>query len=108
MRIGYDIDGVLLRKDRAILYRPTQEDFIVTGRSWQNAERTYQQLAEIDCRAAVYFNPKISREVTPENAAGWKALMILLLDIEHFYEDDEQQIDWMQPKCPLVTFIHVV
>lgn len=105
--IGYDIDGVLIRKDGFVLFQPTKDDVIVTGRSYQNAEKTYRALADISIFSAVYFNPLISKEVTPINAARWKSEMIGRLGITEFYEDDIEQIHHMRFVHPLVTFHHV-
>ena len=107
MRTGYDIDGVLIRKDRAILYRPEPHDIIITGRSYQSATRTYQELRELDCNCAVYFNPVFSKDVTLQNAMEWKAKIIGMLGIEQFFEDDIAQIDFIRQLHPNVLLHHV-
>lgn len=106
MRKGYDIDGVIFKKGK-VIHRPEKYDFIITGRSFQNAFKTVIELSEHMIYAPVYFNPRPSSEVMPVTSAEWKAIMIRELGIEQYFEDDEMQIELIKARCPLVDIVHV-
>lgn len=90
---GYDFNGVVDTGK----WRPTIKDVIITGNtdvetvlSWLKAER-------IMC--AVYFPPK---NIAHDNyaAAVWKSMMINLLGVKKYYDDNTEQCAIMSSACP--------
>lgn len=100
---GYDIDGVIT----AGVFPKKREDFIITGRSYLGFLQTVGMLKNKGILNAVYMNPVPSVEVTRENAGLFKALMIQVLGVQEFWEDDELQADIIKSKNPDII-IHIV
>lgn len=88
MKLGYDIDGVIT----AGLVPPPYAA-IVTGRSYEEAPETYAMLHKKGIFNAVYFNPDAFTDKTREKAGMWKGVMIVMLRIDEFFEDDPVQIE---------------
>lgn len=100
--IGYDIDGVITKG-----IRPERDAVIVSGRSWQEAPETYKMLHDRGIFNAVYFNPIPFEGKTLDNGAMWKAIMVDLMCIDEFYEDDVRQAQLIKLKNP-ETIIHLI
>ena len=101
---GYDFDGVISHGVKPF----GERSFIITGRSYEQAGRTYRQLEDkgIDC--AVYFHPSPQKDINWKRAAEWKCDMIELLDIDIFYEDSIVQIEIIKQRFPNLDIRHVV
>jgi hypothetical protein len=82
MRTGYDIDGVLTAG-----YTPTADDVVISGRTFAEYNDTAKQAAQI-CpvyiRGVGSYGDRLA-------AAHFKAVMILQLHVDRFYEDDPIQ-----------------
>ena len=105
---GFDCDGVL-----TVGIRPTSDDFIITGRSYEETTETYQWLDKHKITNVVYFNDRRFNDKTRESSGLFKAESIkFLLDNEikivNFFEDDEIQKAIIEDQCPWVNVIHVV
>lgn len=111
---SYDIDGVLyLDKGPMLGIKPFNlNDVIITGRSFQEAEETYNFLHFHGIFNPVFFNP------LPFDAKGQRSSGIhkgrTILDLKEagvnvimHYEDDEIQIEEITKLCPWVDIIHL-
>lgn len=104
-RRGYDFDGVITHGIVPIGPRA----YIITGRSFEQAARTYKQLVEFGvAHIPVYFHPSLQKDINPESAASWKCDMIRILGIEVFYEDSAEQIHYIREEFPMMDIRHVV
>ena len=87
----YDIDGVI-----SIGLTPRPEDVIITGRSYEEAQKTYEELHQLGIYNAVYFQPMNWDYTTRESSGVWKG-QVLKQMIENgimigkHFEDDEIQ-----------------
>lgn len=97
----YDIDGVIYLNG-AVGLRPTEHDYIVTGRSFVEKDSTERWLAENDIKyKKIYFNQTPYEEKTRASSGEHKARIIAMLltiyynDIDFLvhYEDDPEQIN---------------
>ena len=105
---GFDCDGVL-----TVGIRPASDDFIITGRSYEEATETYQWLDKHKITNVVYFNCLKFDDKTRKSSGEHKAESIkYLLDngikVVNFFEDDEIQKEIIEDHCPWVNVIHVV
>ena len=113
MRINtYDIDGVIYM-GRALdgLY-PNPNDFIITGRSYEEADETLHMLRARGINNIVFFNPLMFDEKTRETSGQHTAQIISELieeacDIGIQFEDDEVQIAEIQKIHPTLAVVHV-
>ena len=101
---GYDIDGVITDGVRPFGVR----SFIITGRSYEQSEKTLDYLYSLRVYNTVYFCPLMGKEITREVAGQWKADMIKLLKVSEFYEDDEIQLAIILKENPGIKVHHVV
>lgn len=104
IKCAYDFDGVFTEG----YGQDDPKAIIITGRSYEEAPRTYKQLVKLtDKDVPVYFNPVRTANATMENSGLWKAEMIKDLNITDFYEDDPEQVKIIKDKVPSIT-IHLV
>lgn len=90
---GYDLDGCITKG----LF-PEREAVIITGRSWQESEKTYKYLKRKSIYNAVYFNPVDFKDKNPISSAEWKSKMIKMLKVGIFFEDEPLQIKIIKEK----------
>jgi hypothetical protein len=94
---GYDIDGVLTK---GIEIEPNS--VVISGRTWAEYDDTAKQLAQ---KCPVYIRGT-GTYGSAEAAGQFKALMIKLLGVTKYYEDDPYQVDLilaMNPDCEIVS-----
>ncbi|MCK4686597.1 MAG: hypothetical protein KAT66_00545 [Candidatus Lokiarchaeota archaeon] len=99
---GYDIDGVITE---GIV--PESDAVIITGRSREEAPETYTMLYKRGIFNAVYFNAVSFEDKTRESSGFWKSLVINLLGVEEFYEDEKLQADIIRRNCKRCNLILV-
>lgn len=87
---GYDIDGTLTTG-----LKPIMPYVVISGRTFKEYDEITKKLAQ---EAPVYIRGK-GNMGDREEAGKFKALMINLLGVEEFYEDDPMQIDIIQKLC---------
>lgn len=101
--IGYDIDGVLTHG-----IKPSGDYVIVSGRLHCEWAKTVAQLG-VD--APIYLRPygqcpfhhKVDQndyDLMIELSGAWKALVVSMLGITEFYEDDPKQAEIIKERCP--------
>ena len=109
----YDIDGVIyFGKELDGLY-PGPNDIIVTGRSWEEADKTIAMLDKRKIYNRVCFNPLSFDEKSRVTSGQHKGNIIKSLiesGLEHgiHFEDDEIQIEEIRKIVPNVRIVHVV
>jgi len=107
----FDIDGVINLDEMGIGLRPTSEDdVIITGRSFEEEEETLKFLRDNGINNKVYFNPLKFSEKTRESSGLHKANVINNLQKDGFtvlfhVEDDLKQIEQIRNNCN-VQVIH--
>lgn len=111
---GYDFDGVV-----SIGLHPTDQDIIITGRSFDEAHIVNKILRERNINCAVYYNPirTIDRETGTEKSrkcsGKHKAEIIYLLKcngviLDKFFEDDELQIKVIKNMHRDLNIVHLI
>lgn len=109
----YDIDGVIyFGKELDGLY-PGPNDIIITGRSWEEADKTINMLNKRGIHNKVCFNPLSFDEKTRITSGQHKGNTIKALiesGYEHgiHFEDDEIQVEEIRKIVPNVRIVHVV
>lgn len=104
---GYDYDGVITK---GLL--PGMGDVIITGRSCSMSDvaRTYGDMERRKIRdVAVYFMPTVWKGFAGKKGlvktGEWKALMIDILELDEFFEDDLTQhkaiVDHLKGTCKI-------
>lgn len=97
---GFDFNGVV---DTGRM-KPSINDVIITGNTDVKSTLDWLSINRIQC--AVYFpSPTIKRGSTA--AAVWKIMMITLLGVDKFYEDDTDQVELIQAACPGCEVVRV-
>ena len=96
---GFDYDGVITKG-----MLPGTNDVIITGRCPEDVERTYSDMESrgIKFRTVYFMPPKFKQRGTiegRENTGRWKALMIELLELSEFFEDDSVQFKTIVEEC---------
>jgi hypothetical protein len=97
MRTGYDIDGVLTAG-----YTPTADDVVISGRTfaeYDDVAKKAAQICPVYIRGAGVYGDRMQ-------AGRFKAMMILELSVNRFYEDDPLQaaiIRFHAPDCDVVV-----
>ena len=110
----YDFDGVIYLNENVEGVNPGHNDLVITGRSFEEAERVEGRLRARNLHNTVFFNPRPklgrSRETSGEHKA---AILRELLNngfvIGAHFEDDEIQIEIIRrlvPEVPTVHFVH--
>ncbi len=108
----FDIDGVIFLDDHDGIY-PGPNDFIVTGRSFEEREETLAMLNRKGIKNEVYFNQERFDDKTRVSSGQHKAKTIIALiemGYEHgvHFEDDEVQIAEIKKLIPEIRIVHVV
>ena len=86
---GYDIDGV-------ITSGVVPDGVIISGRTFAEYDDTCKKLAQTN-PLYIRGNGKFGDR---EHSGKFKALMIKMLGVNEFYEDDPVQLDLIQKCCP--------
>lgn len=110
---SYDIDGVIYNGPNRPSLRPgTDYDVIITGRSIDEINETYDFLMSKRITNVVFFNQIPFNEKTRDTSGHHKAKTINLYNqtsslcrIVIHYEDDPVQAEIIQKLCPDVTVI---
>lgn len=97
---GYDVDGVLVPRK----VEPRHPYVVISGRHICEFPRT---LIEVGICSAVYLRPNDGNGDITQAAGEWKALMIGLLGVTEFYEDDERQAAIIRERCPNCKLVMV-
>jgi len=111
---GYDFDGVV-----SIGITPTDQDIIITGRSFDEAHIVNKILRERNINCAVYYNPistndrETGTEKSRKCSGKHKAEIIYLLKkngvvLNKFFEDDDIQIKEIKNMHPTLNIVHLV
>lgn len=112
-RKAYDIDGVINLDELGVGIRPnSREDFIITGRSFEEEKETLKFLHDNGIMNKVFFNQLPYEQKTRASSGVHKGMTLNMLRdnghiIEVFYEDDEIQIEQIKKLCPWISIIHV-
>lgn len=105
---GFDCDGVI-----TVGIYPGPDDFIITGRSYEEEPETLDMLHKKGIYNKIAFNPIPFNQKTRQSSGEHKALKIKILkargiEIVNFFEDDEIQKAVIERECPWVNVVHVV
>ena len=88
---GYDIDGVL-----TMGITPEEGSVVISGRTFEEYDDFAKQAAEL---CPVYIRG-VGQQGDREHAGRFKAIMIKMLGVTEFYEDDEVQAEIIKKKNP--------
>jgi hypothetical protein len=110
---SYDIDGVIYINKEFTGVCPGPDDIIITGRSFQEKEKTLQMLFNRKIYNKVYFNDLEFEEKTRKSSGIHKGNTLNFLKengivIDIHFEDDEIQIEEIKKVAPWVNIIHLV
>ena len=109
---SFDFDGVIYfgRKNPGV--RPAQGDVIITGRSYEEEDKTRRFCREYGIDNKIYFSQVPFHLKTREISGYHKAITLRNLSkamksASHF-EDDPVQKDIIEALCPFVKVVHLV
>lgn len=108
---SYDLDGVIyMGRELGLGLRPSPEDVIVTGRSYEEAPETYEWLHHHGIRNAVFFNPLPFDKKTRESSGEHKSVILRYLksvksNVVFHFEDDPIQAEVIKRKVDGVEVI---
>ena len=108
----YDFDGVIYFGDENPGVRPGPHDIIVTGRSFQEKEKTVAWCSRYGITNQIIFS-KVPLDLKTREISGYhKALTLreLLKDyrIEKHFEDDPIQKEIIEAMVPSIKVVHLV
>lgn len=109
----YDLDGVVYMGSGRNGLRPDHGDFIITGRSFEEEQETYQFLNSRGITEnVVYFNPLRFEEKTRESSGQHKAdtintLLAMGYEVGIHFEDDPIQAEIIQSQTPVTVVLLV-
>lgn len=108
----FDIDGVIYLGKYDGVY-PGKNDIIITGRSYEEAEKTNKMLESKGITNKVYFNPLPISLKTRATSGLHKARVIRMLLEKGYkhgvhFEDDEIQIEQIKIHVPEIRIVHMV
>lgn len=109
----FDIDGVIYINSEVRGVYPGEEDFIITGRSFEEQPETLEMLHGREIFNHVFFNPLPFDSKTRESSGKHKAFTIKELQTMGFtvkchFEDDEIQAEIIRRECPDITVVMLV
>jgi len=110
---GFDIDGVIYFGDYRPGIRPGPRDVIITGRSYQEADKTFAFLRTFGIHNRVFLNTVNFLDKTREKSGLHKAKTLNMLKdqgeiIDLFFEDDPIQAEIIRRDAPWVNVVMVV
>lgn len=99
---AYDFDGVVYAGDgKEGPMRPSEGDFIVTGRSWEEAQETNQWLHSHGIYVPVYYRPGSYDDLTVKSSRQWKAHVLAQIQPDRFIEDNEEIAEYIRRRFDL-------
>lgn len=100
---SFDLDGVI-----TVGIRPSADDVIITGRSFEEEPETTAYLNSIGVRNKVYYNPEVFDKKTRVSSGYHKAATLLQLGIRRHFEDDPVQAEVIRQNtnCYVVMIQH--
>ncbi len=109
---SFDFDGVIYFGNQNPGVRPAQGDVIITGRSYEEEDKTRRFCREYGIENDIYFSQVPEHLKTREISGYHKAITLRNLSKEmniaiHF-EDDPIQKDIIEALCPFVKVVHLV
>jgi hypothetical protein len=109
---SFDIDGVIYFGEDLGVF-PSDDDILVTGRSYEEAPKTLEMLRARGIYNQVFFNPLPEAEKTRQTSGQWKAKVLKGLldngyDVRIHFEDDPIQVDEINYLEPRVRVVHLV
>ena len=111
---SFDIDGVIWLPKPLVGLRPEKDDVIITGRSYEEEDETYEFLESRGIHNEVYFNPARFNQKTRQTSGLHKANTLLALIAQGFqigihWEDDLIQAEIIRSMLgSRVQVIHVL
>jgi hypothetical protein len=110
---SFDIDGVIYINDELIGVYPGKDDFIITGRSFEEMPETIAMLEARGIFNEVFFNPIPFDEKSRKSSGMHKANILNDLKSQGFdvgihFEDDEIQAEVINDFAPWVHVVHLV
>lgn len=103
---SFDIDGVIWNGEGLPGIIPSQNDIIVTGRSFEEAEVTNAMLQSRGIFNQVFYHQVLFKKKTRETAGKHKANILKVYnEVEFHYEDDPIQADIIRAECPHIKVI---
>lgn len=100
---SFDFDGVV-----SLGIFPSNDDVIITGRSFEEEEETLKFLRNRNINSVVYFNPKKFNEKTRISSGEHKANIINKLgNIKYHFEDDPVQEEYIKnnTSCTVIRIL---
>lgn len=106
---SFDIDGVIFMGDEFLGVYPGPQDIIVTGRSYEEKQTTFEMLYSRGIHNEVYFNPRPFDRKTRESSGEHKACVLAKIhNLGIHFEDDPIQIAVMRERLPDIRIVHLV
>jgi len=109
---SFDLDGVIYfgKDSRGIC--PGPNDVIITGRSWEEKEKTEAWCERFGIMNQIYFS-KVPVALRTREISGYHKAVTLLellktMNIVRHFEDDPIQKDILEAMVPEVKVIHLV
>lgn len=107
---GFDIDGVIFFGDRRPGVRPGIDDVIITGRSYEEADETFEFLRRYGISNRVFMNSLKIIDKTRATSGEHKARILNMLRengevVDLFFEDDPIQVEVIRRDAPWVNIV---
>ena len=107
-----DFDGVIYFGENTIGTRPSEGDLIITGRSFQEREKTETWCKKFGITNQIFFSQVPEKLKTREISGYHKAITLRELlktySINLFFEDDPIQKAIIEAMVPEVKVVHLV
>jgi len=108
----FDIDGVIWLPPPLRGIMPEENDIIITGRSHEESEETYEYLNSRGIFNEVYFNPLTFNEKSRQSSGVHKSRVLKTLlssgfDIGCHFEDDPVQAQIIREMVPEINVIEI-
>jgi hypothetical protein len=109
---SFDFDGVIYFGNKNPGVRPAKGDVIITGRSYEEADKTREFCMKYEIDNEIYFSQVPEHLKTREISGYHKAITLRTLskkmNIAIHFEDDPVQKDIIEALCPFVKVVHFV
>jgi hypothetical protein len=108
----FDFDGVIYFGDNQPGVRPGPDDILITGRSFQEREKTEAWCKKFGITNQIFFSQVPEKLKTREISGYHKAITLRELlktySINLFFEDDPIQKEIIEAMVPDVRVVHLV
>lgn len=109
---SFDFDGVIYFGNKNPGARPAKGDVIITGRSYEEEDKTRKFCKEYGIENDIYFS-QVPEHLKTREISGYHKAMTLRnlsqnINIAIHFEDDPIQKEIIEALCPSVKVVHLV